>query len=112
MEDDLKKGIDILKKYHQYEILKQLEKNTNKKLIDQILKLDFKKINELYIQIREEKDSLKNNIDKIENINYIDQEKLLDYEKEKYENIGNDIIKQGKYAVVTMAGGQRNKTWT
>ena len=41
----------------------------------------------------------------------MDLEQLSKEEKENYEQIGNSIIKQGKYAVVTMAGGQRNKAW-
>lgn len=55
---------------------------------------------------------MENNKEKIENIGYVDQNKLTKEEKSYYEKIGEEIIKSGKYAVVTMAGGQRNKTWT
>jgi len=48
----------------------------------------------------------------IENIEYIDESKLNKEEKEYFEKIGENIIRNGKYAVVTMAGGQRNKTRT
>lgn len=51
-------------------------------------------------------------IDNIENIGYTDESKLTKEEKAYYEKIGKEIISKGKYAVVTMAGGQRNKTWT
>lgn len=51
-----------------------------------------------------------NNI--IEEIEYIDINKLSKEEIEYYEKIGEEIITQGKYAIVTMAGGQRNKTRT
>ena len=45
-------------------------------------------------------------------IPYVDKDALTKEEREKYEKIGEKIIKEGKYAVVTMAGGQRNKTRT
>lgn len=48
---------------------------------------------------------------KIENIECIDENKLTKQEIEHYEKIGENIISQGKYAIVTMAGGMRNKTW-
>ena len=32
-------------------------------------------------------------------------------ELQHYTQIGEDIIKNGHYAVVTMAGGMRNKAW-
>ena len=44
--------------------------------------------------------------EKIEPIQYIEKEKLSKEEKEKYSKIGIEEIKQGKLAVVTMAGGQ------
>ena len=81
----------LLRKYKQQEVLKELEKNKREGLIEQILHLDF---------------------EKIESVPYVDLQHLTKEEKEKYEQIGNSIIKQGKYAVVTMAGGQRNKART
>ena len=47
--------------------------------------------------------------DKIENIECVNGNNLIQEEKEKYEKIGSEIISKGKYAVVTMAGGQRDK---
>ena len=43
---------------------------------------------------------------KIEPIDYLEKEKINSTDFEKYNEIGTDIIKQGKLAVVTMAGGQ------
>ena len=43
---------------------------------------------------------------KIEPINYVEKSKMSKEEIEEYEKIGSEIIKSGKYAVVTMAGGQ------
>lgn len=45
---------------------------------------------------------------KIENISCVDESKLTEKEEEELTEIGAKIISKGKYAVVTMAGGQRN----
>ena len=101
-----------LKKYGQeqliigYEKLKDEEKN---KFLDEILQINFEEINNLYKNINK---CNTNNEKSIEPIAYIDKAKLLNEEKENYEKIGQEIIKNGQYAVVTMAGGQRNKAWT
>ena len=44
--------------------------------------------------------------DKIEPIDYVDKGSLSAEELEKYKKLGESEINQGKYAVVTMAGGQ------
>lgn len=49
--------------------------------------------------------------EKIETIPCVDESNLTNGQKQHYEEIGRKIISQGKYAVVTMAGGQRNKAW-
>mgnify|MGYP002544319675 CR=1 FL=1 len=49
--------------------------------------------------------------DKIENIPYTNPCSLSFRELQHYTQIGEDIIKNGHYAVVTMAGGMRNKAW-
>ena len=43
---------------------------------------------------------------KIEPIPAVDSSCLSDEDKEKYTKLGIEIIKNGKHAVVTMAGGQ------
>ena len=95
----------ILKEHAQENVLQELEKNKKKELIEQVFHLDFEKI-EICKEKIEEKIFESNNI---ESISYVDGNELTKEEKEEYEQIGNSIIKQGKYAVVTMAGGQRNK---
>lgn len=102
----MEKSIEILKKYNQAKVLKELEKNKNPELIEQILNLDFNKIEDCKQKIGKE-EQFKN--DKIESISYVDGNKLSKENIERYEKVGRDIISKGKYAVVTMAGGQRNK---
>ena len=107
--ENKEKALELLKKYNQEKVLKELEKNNNSELVEQILNIDFDKIEEFRQKIGKE-EQYKD--DKIESISYIDSNKLSNEEKEHYENIGKDIISKGKYAVVTMAGGQRNKIRT
>lgn len=103
--ENIEKVIKLLKEHGQEKILKELEKNKNEELIEQILKIDFEKIENCKEKIGKQEE-FENN--KIESISYIDSNKLTKEEKEEYEQIGKDIISKGKYAVVTMAGGQRN----
>lgn len=110
--DKVQDVIDILKAYKQehiiefLEILNEEEKN---ELIEQINKIDLHQIMELYdntkrkVEIKEKK---------IEPLNYLDKEKLVKDEKERFESLGENIVKNGKYAVVTMAGGQGTRLRT
>ena len=95
-----------LEKYNQENILKNYEKMSEEdkvKLLNQILTIDLEQINELYKNTQKEINFAH---DKIEPIDYVDKSKLSDEEYLKYENLGAEAIKKGKYAVVTMAGGQ------
>lgn len=100
------KAQEILKKYNQEQLLvcyNKLSKEEQEQLLDQILKIDFEQVSNLYNktkQIKTFKDC------KIEPISYVEKEKLNEEEKKKYEELGINVIKSGKYAVVTMAGGQ------
>ena len=107
--NDYEKAVQLLKEHGQQTVLKELEKNKNQKLIEQIVKINFEQIEDCKSKIGKE-EQFKD--EKIEKISYTDGSKLSDKEKEQYEKIGRDIISKGKYAIVTMAGGQRNKTWT
>ena len=95
-----------LQKYNQDEILSFLNNLTGKEkeeLIEQILKIDFEEITNLYENINSED---KNKNCEIKPIDCIDKEKIEKDEKKELENIGLNVIKQNQYAVVTMAGGQ------
>ena len=107
--ENYQKALEILKKYKQEKILKQLEKYKSKELINQVLSINFEQIEDLKKEIGKEK-QYQNDI--IEPISCVDTNVLNKEEKENYQTIGKEVISKGKYAVVTMAGGQRNKAWT
>ena len=101
-EEALKK----LNKYSQEHLLKRyefLDDERKEKIINQIKNIDFDQVTELF---NITKKSVKNPEGTITNIEYVDKSKLSKEEYDKYYEIGKKIIEQGKYAVVTMAGGQ------
>ena len=103
MEEKFEKLKEILRLQKQEEIL---EYPINEYVKDKILTINFEQLNQLYNNvIKKEKISKA----KIEPISYVDKDSLPVQDREKYERLGEKIIKEGKYAVVTMAGGQRNK---
>ena len=105
MDDTLEEAKAIIKKYDQEHLLngyEKLDENKKKKLLDQILNIDFELIKNLYENTT--KENLENN-DVIEPMEYLDKNKLYDDYK-YYENIGKHAIQEGKLAAVTMAGGQ------
>ena len=98
--------IKLLKEYNQEHIIKLLEKLDGKEkeeLINQINNIDFHQINELYQNTKKDIEIKEN---KIESIQYLDKEKLTKTQKEKFDELGEKEITSGRYAVVTMAGGQ------
>lgn len=104
--DKVQDTIEILKIYNQEHIIKLLNKLDDKKrdeLIEQINHIDFHQIMELYDNTKKELEIKEN---KIEEIKYLDKEKLSPIQKEKFDTLGKNAIETGTYAVVTMAGGQ------
>ncbi len=99
-------AIDLLKSYNQDHVVNLLEKLDEVKkqeLLEQIEKIDFDQIMELYHNTKKEIEIREN---KIESIPYLDKAKLSEEQKAKFDKLGEEIIRNGKYAVVTMAGGQ------
>lgn len=97
---------ELLTENHQEHLLKYID-NANeeqrKNLINQIENLDFNRINSLYKISTDENTIAKS---KIEHINYTDKYKLSKDKFKYLTDIGEDVIKNNQYAVVTMAGGQ------
>lgn len=105
-DKDLEEAERILKENNQTKILHILANRDNiikDKLVNQILKLDFEKLNKLYKETKQESEILEK---KIEHIKYVDKYKLSQEKKKLYTDIGEDVIRNNEYAVVTMAGGQ------
>ena len=105
--NDIKKAKQILEQNNQDHIinlLDKLEEKEKNELSKQILNIDFHQIMELYDNTKKEIE-IKENV--IEPITYLDKEKLSDEQKEKFNNIGKEVLKNRQYAVVTMAGRTR-----
>ena len=107
--DKIQDAIDILKTYKQEHIIKLLEKLEGKEkeeLIEQINNIDFHQIMELYDNTKK---SIEIKESKIESIQYMDKAKLTKEIREEFDRLGENVIKNNQYAVVTMAGGQGSR---
>ena len=111
MDEKLDKVRNILKKYNQEHLLiwyNKLIEQKREELCDQILNINFEYMQQLFIFERTNLTKQKKEFKgcEIKPLPYIDKQKISKEEREKLEKIGIEKIKQGKYAVVTMAGGQ------
>lgn len=101
-----KKAKKILEKYNQVHLLNffdELDKDKKELLLTQIFNIDFEEMQTLY------ENSKINNIlsDKITPIpSYVKEEVEKGENFEMLKNIGEEVIKSGTFAVVTLAGGQ------
>ena len=90
----------ILEKYGQGHI------NVNtEELADQVLKIDFEQLQELYEQAIH-KTNVINNIEDIKPVKAINPEKIDKKQIDEYIKTGEDVVKSGKFAIAIMAGGQ------
>lgn len=107
MDEKLEQVKQILKKYGQEQLLDGYNRLPGEKekqdFLNSILMVDFNQVEKLFESSKEEKDF---SDVKIEPIDFVDKAKLSKEEYDKYEKIGEEKIKSGKLAVVTMAGGQ------
>ena len=104
--DKLQDVIELLKEYNQEHIIRwinSLDEEKKREIIEQIKQIDFHQMTELYDNTKKEVEIKEN---KIEAIKYIDKEKLTVIERKELEGLGEQVIRKGEYAVVTMAGGQ------
>ena len=86
---------------HIIKILEKIEKKEQEELVEQIINFDFEQIEIIY----KNKDH-QEEINKVQPINSVDKSKLSIEEKQELDKLGEEIIKNDQYAVVTMAGGQ------
>lgn len=106
MEEKLEKVKEILTKQNQEQLLKYPMIQEKEELLDSILDINFDQLNTLYQKAIQKEEKVNT---QIKPISYIEKASLPEQEKEIYKKRGEQLIKEGKYAVVTMAGGQRNK---
>lgn len=100
--------MNILKENNQEHLLKYLEmadKNQKAELIKEIENINFDELKELYKISKRDKDKAIGS-QLIEHVKFVDKYKMNEDDFNKYKKVGENIIKNGEYAVVTMAGGQ------
>ena len=101
----LKKSKSKLIKYNQEHIIKLMKKLDEKEIKDiseQVNKLNFKQVNKLYKELsKKELEDSKN----IEEIVALNKDKLSEKELKHYTELGDNILKNNQYALVTMSGG-------
>jgi len=96
---------DILVEYNQMhliEFLDELGEAEKEQYVDRLSEVDFEQAKRLY----ETRNDISYGKDKIEPMAFVDRLKLSEEEKDRYTKIGEEIISSGKFASVTMAGGQ------
>lgn len=106
MEEKYLEAKRTLQEYNQEHLLNFYENLTEEKkeeLLREILSIDFKQLENLYKGINSTKIT---SGQKIEPIEYVDEAKLTEEQKQNYVQKGKEVLKSGKYAVITMAGGQ------
>ena len=96
----------ILQKYNQNHVIRFLETSNDEirnNLIEQILKIDFEELKELYNKVFEE---IYVDLEELQPIAGLNPDKLSKEQLKEIEKIGIEIVKSNKFAVATMAGGQ------
>lgn len=106
MYNKLQKVSDILEKYNQKHLIQfydELDDNQKEALLNQILSINFQEIFDLYdASMLPENFSLND----LSPLKHIEKSNFPEEEIRFYSNIGENLIKQNSFAVVTMAGGQ------
>ena len=100
--DELMQKLKMYNQLHLLNFYEKLSEEQNQELLRDIESIDFEKMQKLF----EEKDFHISKDVKISCAPYIDKVSLSAKEKEKYEQLGDELIKQNKLAVCSMAGGQ------
>lgn len=101
--------MEIVKKYNQEHLLKYIDlistDEGKKDLISDIEKIDFERLKQLYsLSNQNFKNTMKTVM--LEHIRVFDKDRFSYEENKEILKIGEDIIANNQYAVVTMAGGQ------
>lgn len=107
MKVEFNETIELLKANNQNEIINLMSnvfsEKENEDIIEQIKSINLESVKKLYENATSIPEVQEN---KIEHIPYTDLSSLTEEEFNSYKSSGEEIIKSGKYAVITMAGGQ------
>ena len=106
------KAKEILKHYKQEHIIEAIDKSNTvikNKLINQVLNIDFEELKALYEKTFE---NIYVDLEELQPIAGVNPDRLTKVELENYKKTGADIIKNNKFAVATMAGGQGTRLRT
>ena len=104
MEDN--EIIEELRKYNQTRLIDILNKVDNKKrkeLLNEVSKINLKELEKLYDNIKVTADV---DVGELKPVKSVNPDKLSKEEYDEYENLGADVIKNNKFAVVIMSGGE------
>lgn len=107
--DYLTKAKDILKKYHQEHLLyfyNELSDDEKNKLLNQIFSIDFEQIFRLYDNSMTDNFALTQKLSPLE---HFEKSSFSKSEIDRYVSVGENVLKQNSFAVVTMAGGQGSR---
>ncbi|MBR5227261.1 MAG: UDPGP type 1 family protein [Clostridia bacterium] len=100
------KAQEVLIKYNQQHVLNfynELSDNEKEKLLEQIENINFEEVNNIYKEVAH---VASDSVTDITPIGRIDKQELSDEELDRYIKHGEESIKNGRLAFVTMAGGQ------
>ena len=112
MENEERMTIEILEKYNQHHIvehMKKLDSNGKANIAKQVKEINFEEMSNLYNKTKANREKIESDIKPIKTIC---SDKIEETQKNKYLEIGEKILKENKFAVVTMAGGQGTRLRT
>lgn len=104
--ENIEIALDKLKKYNQEHIIKIMEKFTEEekeRIAKQIIEMDFESLTKLYKELSKNQINLGG---EIKPISALKKNKIPCDDLEEMNDLGKNIIMNGKFAVATMSGGQ------
>jgi len=109
MKNKYDMAIELLKLNKQNRILNLLQNSDiidKDKIVEQVLNIDFKMLNKMFTSTQVRSINIEN---LLEPVKAIVENKLTIEEKNTFKNNGAKIVKNNKFAVVIMAGGQGSR---
>ena len=106
------KAKEILKNYNQEHIINWMnnqQEDVKHKIAKQVLEIDLDELKELYNKVQ--RGVIKKDYN-ITPLHSVIREKINEQEEQNYIVLGEKVLKNNKYAVVTMAGGQGTRLRT